>query len=205
MTKEKKNTEHKFTDRQQRFIEEYTVDCNKTQAAIRAGYAKEYAAQEGSRLYRNVKIREAIKKRLDELAMSAEEALKRLADIAQSDLSPFYVEREIERDGRKFKFMDLDLTTEDAQQNLHKIKAIVPSQHGTKIVLHDQQSALETILKAHGRLKDHVTQTTFNFDLSELSDEELERVQNGEDPEQVYRDSRSRREGKEEEAEESRD
>jgi phage terminase small subunit len=50
----------KLTTRQQRFVEEYMVDCNATQAAVRAGYAAKTANREGSRLLSNVDIAAAI-------------------------------------------------------------------------------------------------------------------------------------------------
>ena len=40
-----------------RFVDEYQVDLNGTQAAIRAGYSERTAAQQASRLLRNVKVR----------------------------------------------------------------------------------------------------------------------------------------------------
>ena len=38
----------KLTDKQRRFVEEYLVDLNATQAAIRAGYSKRTARQTGA-------------------------------------------------------------------------------------------------------------------------------------------------------------
>jgi len=49
-----------LTPKQQRFISEYLVDLNATQAAIRAGYAKKSADVEGSRLLVNAKVSAAI-------------------------------------------------------------------------------------------------------------------------------------------------
>ena len=72
----------KLTPKQQRFVEEYCVDFNGTQAAIRAGYSKNTATEQASRLLRNVNIQAAIKERLDELAMTAGEALKRLGSMS---------------------------------------------------------------------------------------------------------------------------
>ena len=46
----------KLTEKQQRFVEEYLVDLNATQAAIRAGYSVKTADVQGSRMLRNVKV-----------------------------------------------------------------------------------------------------------------------------------------------------
>ena len=49
-----------LTPKQQRFVEEYLIDLNATQAAIRAGYSGKTANEQGSRLLANVSISEAI-------------------------------------------------------------------------------------------------------------------------------------------------
>lgn len=83
--------------RQQRFVDEYCIDLNATQAAIRAGYSKNTAEVQASRLLRNVKIAEAIeakRKRLEVKAeVSAEWVLKELVDNVKvakesGDLNP---------------------------------------------------------------------------------------------------------------------
>lgn len=45
-----------LTPKQDRFCEEYLVDLNATQAAIRAGYSQKTAGSQGERLLRNVEI-----------------------------------------------------------------------------------------------------------------------------------------------------
>ena len=49
-----------MTPKQQRFVSEYLVDLNATQAAIRAGYAKSGASVEGVRLLSNAKVAAAV-------------------------------------------------------------------------------------------------------------------------------------------------
>jgi len=50
---------------QRRFVQEYKVDLNATQAAIRAGYSENTAYSQGQRLLKNVEIAEAIQQELD--------------------------------------------------------------------------------------------------------------------------------------------
>lgn len=50
----------KLTKRQQLFIDEYLIDLNATQAAIRAGYSAKTADQQGSRMLANVKVQQAV-------------------------------------------------------------------------------------------------------------------------------------------------
>ena len=56
----------KLTDKQKKFVEEYLIDLNATQSAIRAGYSPKTANEQGSRLLANVSIQEAISKAMAE-------------------------------------------------------------------------------------------------------------------------------------------
>ena len=49
-----------MTPRRQRFVTEYLVDLNASQAALRAGYSGRTAPQQGSRLLKNVHVQAAI-------------------------------------------------------------------------------------------------------------------------------------------------
>lgn len=49
-----------LTDKQRLFVQEYLVDLNATQAAIRAGYSEATAYAQGSRLLKHVEIAAAI-------------------------------------------------------------------------------------------------------------------------------------------------
>lgn len=55
-----------LTDKQRRFISEYLIDLNATQAAIRAGYSAKTADTMASRLFGNVKVKVEIDKALEE-------------------------------------------------------------------------------------------------------------------------------------------
>jgi phage terminase small subunit len=85
-----------FTVRQQRFIEEYCVDGNCTQAAKRAGYSPDTAYSIGSRLLKNVEIRAAINERLATLALGAAEVTKLTSEIAQSRLNEYFIIRQVQ-------------------------------------------------------------------------------------------------------------
>ena len=50
----------RLTDKQQRFVAEYLVDLNATQAAIRAGYSAKNADKIGSQLLGKTRVSEAI-------------------------------------------------------------------------------------------------------------------------------------------------
>ena len=50
----------KLTPKQQRFVDEYLIDLNATQAAIRAGYSPKTAEQQGFQLLKKTSVSEAI-------------------------------------------------------------------------------------------------------------------------------------------------
>lgn len=56
----------KLTPKQQRFCDEYLIDLNATQAAIRAGYAEKYAHTNANKLLQNTTIKEFISARMAE-------------------------------------------------------------------------------------------------------------------------------------------
>ena len=82
-----------LTPKQQRFIEEYLVDLNATQAAIRAGYKAKTARQAGAENLTKPDIREEIRKRRKaqrkRTRITADKVLRELACIAFSDLRDF--------------------------------------------------------------------------------------------------------------------
>lgn len=78
-----------LTPKQRRFVNEYCVDENATQAYIRAGYSQEGAGQAAHKLLKNAEIQEAIKERQEELAVAAsitpEWVVGQWAAIAKAD------------------------------------------------------------------------------------------------------------------------
>lgn len=83
-----------MTPKQQRFVEEYLVDLNATQAAIRAGYSEKTAYSQGQRLLKNAEIQKSIADaqaaRSEKVAIDAEWVLRRLAMEAEADLGDLY-------------------------------------------------------------------------------------------------------------------
>lgn len=55
-----------LSEQRQRFVDEYLIDLNGTQAAIRAGYSVKTAQEQASRLLSNVMVQQAIAKRMAE-------------------------------------------------------------------------------------------------------------------------------------------
>lgn len=93
--------------KRRRFVEEYLVDLNGTQAAIRAGYSAIAAKVTASRLLTDANVTDAISKlraKLSEkLEITAERVLSELARIGFANLADFYC-----RDGSGNIAVDVD-------------------------------------------------------------------------------------------------
>jgi phage terminase small subunit len=84
------NWDDDLTPKQVRFIQEYLVDLNATQAALRAGYSADTAFQIGAENLKKPKIADALERAMDERAartgINADRVLRELAKIGFSDL-----------------------------------------------------------------------------------------------------------------------
>lgn len=73
-----------MTSRQERFVEEFLVDLNATQAAIRAGYSKKTARVQASQLLTKLNIQEAIAEaktnRIERIQLNQNYVLTRLVE-----------------------------------------------------------------------------------------------------------------------------
>lgn len=80
----------KLTAKQQRFVEEYLIDLNATQAAIRAGYSEKTAHSIGAENLIKPEIQKAISdaqaKREERTQIDSDYVLKRLVEIDQMDV-----------------------------------------------------------------------------------------------------------------------
>ena len=76
-------------EKQKRFCEEYLVDCNATQAAIRTGYSKKTARAVGQRLLTNVDIKKYIEQQFQKLKTEkiadAQEVLEYLTSVMRGE------------------------------------------------------------------------------------------------------------------------
>lgn len=83
-----------LSEKQQRFVAEYTVDFNATAAAIRAGYSEKTAAQMGYKLLKMQEIQEAVQQefenRQDRTHITGDQVVAELAKIALSRVDDYY-------------------------------------------------------------------------------------------------------------------
>lgn len=79
----------KLTAKQKRFCDEYLIDLNATQAAIRAGYSKKTAKQIGQQNLTKLDLKEYIEKRMAEkeaaLVADQDEVLKYLTSVLRGE------------------------------------------------------------------------------------------------------------------------
>lgn len=127
-----------FTDKQRRFIDEYPVDFNATQTAIRAGYSKRTAYSIGQENLKKPEIAAAIAERIESLQMTAGEAALRMANAAKFDLSNY-----LTTEGR-LTWLDVEKLKEDGYGWMIKGLKYTPK-GGAVFELWDSQRALEKI------------------------------------------------------------
>lgn len=79
-----------MTPKQQRFVDEYLIDLNATQAAIRSGYSAKTAASIGDENLRKpviaAALQEAMQKRADRTEITQDRVLRELAKIGFADI-----------------------------------------------------------------------------------------------------------------------
>lgn len=79
----------KLTEKQARFVQEYLLDLNATQAATRAGYSAKTANEQGARLLANVSVRSAIeeakRQRMERLNVKADDVVREIERLAMYD------------------------------------------------------------------------------------------------------------------------
>jgi phage terminase small subunit len=86
----------KLDAKHKRFVGAFCGDpsLNATRAAIAAGYSAKTAAQQASRLLRNVKVRDAIEQALAKAAMGTEEIASHWSAVGRVNLSDFFTKVE---------------------------------------------------------------------------------------------------------------
>lgn len=110
--KEKPKAKPKLTAKQARFVDEYLIDSNATQAAIRAGYSEKTANRAGSRLLSNVVISELLAERQKaietKLEITANDIASELYKLGFSNMADYM---RVTSDGDPY--LDLSALTRD--------------------------------------------------------------------------------------------
>jgi len=153
--------ENKLTDKQKRFCEEYLIDLNATQAAIRSGYAEKDADVQGPRLLGNVGIQAEIKRLQDARSQrtekSADDVLREYEAIGFSDIRHYF---DVDDEGiitvRSFEDIPSEYTRiiesikQTRSDRFNKDGDLVATQVKTELKLWDKHKALEMVARHVG-------------------------------------------------------
>ena len=158
-------SEFQITDRMKKFVDEYLIDFNATQAAIRAGYSPDTANEQGSQLLARPDIRELVAEGQRAIAERTQtfqdNAVDELKIVGFSDLADFLTVK----DGGIVEQKPFNELTKEQTKCIKKIKQTVRSSHsadGTilhqtaviEIELHDKLKALELLGRHLGMFND---------------------------------------------------
>jgi phage terminase small subunit len=170
----------KLSPKQQRFVEEYLVDLNATQAAIRAGYNANSAKQQGQRLLTKDDVQAAVTAGREALAkatgITAQRVLEEYAKIGFSDLRGFFAP-----DGSLLPISELPDDLAAAVSSVEVVTKAIPGvsdehledqphggalkrsgaevEHVHKLKLWDKKGALDSVARHLGMFKDNINIT----------------------------------------------
>lgn len=146
----------KLTPKQKLFVDEYLVDLNATQAAIRAGYSTKTSNEQGNRLLANVSVRthidQAMAERSRRTGVSQDRVIRELARLAfvnpddVINLNSATVKRDAsEEDLAAIQSVKVKTSSSDTGEMVER-----------EVRLNDKLKALELLGKHLGMFKDKV-------------------------------------------------
>ena len=189
--------EKKMTAKQMRFCDEYLIDLNATQAAIRAGYSAKTACEQGARLLSNVKVQAYIQKRkmerVERTEITQDMVLRELALIAFSNAADYaaVIEKDAmtEVDGQMIQLFDSEgnpvkyrtvepVLTEDLTESQKRALSVIKrGRDGFEVKPYDKVRALELIGKHIGMFEEKVAVSgEVNNPMAGLTTEELKKL-----------------------------
>lgn len=165
-----------LTPKQERFVAEYLIDLNATQAAIRAGYSARTAYSQGQRLLKHVEVAAAIAalqaKRVASTDITFErvrEELRRVAMANTRDVVRWGVGKVtigFDADGKRVSAADLmdaamvmevdepfvlPINSDDLSPEMAAtVSEVSLGKEGFKIKMHSKLNALDMLAKMHG-------------------------------------------------------
>ncbi|MED3888158.1 terminase small subunit [Priestia aryabhattai] len=194
----------KLTPKQQRFVEEYLVDLNATQAALRAGYSEKTARAIGqqnlTKLYIQQEIQKRMNKRSEKTEITAERILEELGAIAFQDVNNVVtietreekirgklIKEATEEDPavyeekmRSYQHVIVKDTSELTPSQRKSIASIKEGKYGIEVKFYDKIRAIELLGKHLSMFTEKVehsgTVTNQNVDMSALGLEELRKL-----------------------------
>lgn len=156
--------------KQQRFVDEYLVDLNGTQAAIRSGYSARTANEQSTRLLANVHVAEAVARakaeRSARIGLTADHVLEELAAIGFARMPDFAewgggdqmsLKPSDELDDRKAAAISQVTETEKFVKSMDHGESLWSRERSIK--LHDKVATLKLLGQHIGMFSDKVEHT----------------------------------------------
>lgn len=178
-----------LNDKQKLFCDEYIIDLNATQAAIRAGYSEKTAYSQGQRLLKDVEIQRYIQERkadrMERTEVTQDFVLRELLAMASVNATDYakIVEKNatVDIDGQMVQLYDADgnpvkyrtvepvLTEELTEVQKKALSVIKKGRDGFEIKPYDKVRVLELLGKHLGMWTDRV-ELDANVDLKVVVD-----------------------------------
>lgn len=189
----------KLNERQERFCNEYLIDLNATQAAIRAGYKEKTAYSMGQRLLKNVEVQNYIQERkqdrVERTEITQDMVVRELALIAFSNAADYasIIEKQavintengvavslFDEDGNPVMYRTVEpvLTADLTEDQKRALAVIKKGKDGFEVKPYDKVRALELLGKHLGMFEDklEVKGEIKNDPLAGLTTEELKKL-----------------------------
>lgn len=141
-----KKESQKLTPKQAEFCNQYLIDCNATQAAIRAGYSHKRASELGYQLLHKTTVQNQItilqSKSREQTEITKQEVLLELGAILRANIKDYMT-----FDGTSIKFKSFDDLTET---QLKAIEGIKQTKNGIELKLHGKSWSIDRVCKILG-------------------------------------------------------
>jgi phage terminase small subunit len=174
-----------LTAKQKRLCEEYIIDLNGTQAAIRAGYSSRTANEQAARLLAKASAQEYIQKlkqdRSARTEITADRVLQELAAVAFAKIDDFIRVEQVTAtvdlgedqegnpitDTRTYKAVEIFETDKVDQAKMPAIASIKQGRDGIELKTHDKIKSLELLGRHLGMWNDKMDVTSKGESLNE--------------------------------------
>lgn len=180
----------KLNEKQKRFCDEYLIDLNATQAAIRAGYKPKYVNKNVHKILDNPNVQEYLEKRMkdreERTEITQDDVVREIAAIAFSNPSDFFkiIDRPItaggipvlDENGNPKTYKDVEFVNTDnlSPESKKAIAGIKQGSNGLEVKLNDKLKALELLGRHLGMFKDKIeVKGEINNPYKELTTEQL--------------------------------
>ena len=148
-----------LTDKQKRFCDEYLIDLNATQAAIRAGYSEKTAMEQGYQLLQKTSVQEYIQQKQAERAKRTEltqdfviKELLAMVSVNATDYAKVVEKTGINKEGCPVTYRDVELMLTDELTDTQKkaLAVVKKGREGFELKPYDKLKALELLGKHLG-------------------------------------------------------